>query len=58
MKPLISLIQLGVALAASVSISYAAMAPPRVSPKATEGPDVRMTTCSPPVYGVEGPETR
>ena len=58
-------------LGLSLGVALAANDPPRVPPKSTEGPDIRVTvgppttacpgiraTCSATPLGVEGPETR
>lgn len=62
---------LAVALAATVGMAFAAEDPPRVPPRGTEGPDIRVAAgaqrincdgirlaCPPDSGGVEGPETR
>ncbi len=68
-----TMILAGLALlfAATNGSAFAAEEPPRVPPRGTEGPDIRVTVdtqrvtcdgirlaCPPDTRGVEGPETR
>jgi|MudIll2142460700_1097286.scaffolds.fasta_scaffold187471_2 hypothetical protein len=62
---------LAVVFSATVGIAFAAEEPPRVPPRGTEGPDIRVTVdtqrvtcdgirlaCPPETGGVEGPDMR
>jgi len=65
------LTRLVLVFAATVGTAFAGTEPPRVPPRGTEGPDIRVTVdahrapcggirlaCPPETGGVEGPETR
>jgi hypothetical protein len=62
---------LALVFTATLGTTFAAEEPPRVPPRGTEGPDIRVTeeahrgpcdgirlVCPPETRGVEGPETR
>jgi hypothetical protein len=71
MQRKVGLTQLAVVIAATFGIAFAADDPPRVPPRGTEGPDIRVASepqntacpdlrmvCPSGPQGVEGPETR
>ena len=61
MKRLIALAVLLAALAVGVGQTFAAVDPPKVPPKGTEGPDIRLSQdgrSTQPIKGIEGPNTR